>query len=461
MILGFDENFYKSFIQKEVCGFNSPTLDYRQTSLQWPKGRLWDNILRILIVRPVPSEVEGMAYATSGDLDCIFCKPAKAENVLGKWMSEEQKDSGTKTAGKKLLRPVLIISAETISGYSIFLEHLLVGLVDESIPVALVCPANCELGSVVPPSVQVIRHQAFDLPLLGRQNRREFVEQLGDFKPTVLHCLCQSEAPLARQLAWQLDLPYLLMVNSLQKRFGRLFISTSRCAKIIVPAESIAANVAKLYPAFTDRIEQINIGTFASETSSCFRQPNWLASMVTTHPLNDESDFENLFGAVRHLAIDGYEFMLVITGGGRAEKQVWKLLTALGLSQIVTIVPRLEMLRQVLAAGDIFIQPQPSNAFNPLLLEAMSVGAAVAGCKGGVDDLIIEDKTAVVFDPTDELSIYGTLQRLFNNRELAQQIATAAQQYLRENYTVSNMISSTLQAYDDAQSWLKHRRRLP
>lgn len=265
--------------------------------------------------------------------------------------------------------------------------------------------------------------------------------------------MCESEAPLARQLAWQLNLPYLLMVNSLQKRFGRLFISSSRCAKIIVPAESIAANVAKVYPNFAERIEQINIGTFASETSSCFHQPNWLTSMVTAHPLDNESDFESLFRAVRHLVIDGYEFMLVMTGSGRAEKHVWKLLTTLGLSQVVTVVPRLEMLRSVLAAGDIFIQPQPSNAFNPLLLEAMSVGAAVAGCKGGVDDLIIEGETSVVFDPADELSIYGVLQRLFDRRELAQQIATAAQQYLRENYTVSQMISSTLQAYHDAQSY--------
>lgn len=367
-------------------------------------------------------------------------------------MSKEQKDLKTKTIRKKLPRPALIVSAQTISEYSIFIEHLLVGLADESIHTALVCPANCALGFVVPTSVRLIRHPAFDLPLFKRQNRKKLVEQLSDFKPTVLHCLCKSKSSLTRQLAWQLDLPYLLMVNSLQNRFSRLFISRSRCAKIIVPAEAIAANVAKLYPAFADRIQRMNIGTFASKTSSCFHKPNWLVSMVTTHPLDKESDFENLFAAVRHLAIDGYEFMLVITGGGRAEKRVWKSLNALGLSQIVTIVPRLEMWRSVLAAGDIFIQPQPSNAFNPLLLEAMSVGAAVAACKGGVDDLIIEGKTAVVFDPADELSIYDTLQRLFDRRELAKQIAKSAQQHLRENYTVSGMISSTLLAYQDAQS---------
>ncbi|MBN1393020.1 MAG: glycosyltransferase family 4 protein [Sedimentisphaerales bacterium] len=370
-------------------------------------------------------------------------------------MSEEQKNQETKTVRKKLPRPVLIVSEETVTEYSIFLEHLLVGLADESAPAAVVCPANCTFDSVIPPSVRIIRHPAYDSPLFKQQNKKKLIEQLADFKPTVLHCLCQSQASLVRRLAWEMDLPYLLAVNAFQKRFGRLFISRSRCAKIIVPAASIAANVAKIYPAFTDRIEQINIGTFASDTSSCFRQTRWLPSMVTTHPLDNERDFKNLFGAVKHLAIDGYEFMLVITGGGRAEKQVWKLLTSLGLLQLVTVVPRLEMLRQVLAAGDIFIQPQPSNAFNPLLLEAMSVGAAVAGCKGGVDDLLIENKTAVVFDPADELSIYGTLKQLFDRREFAQQIAAAAQQHLRENHTVSNMISSTLKAYRDAQTWLK------
>jgi glycosyltransferase involved in cell wall biosynthesis len=80
----------------------------------------------------------------------------------------------------------------------------------------------------------------------------------------------------------------------------------------------------------------------------------------------------------------------------------------------------------------------------------MSVGAAVAACKGGVDDLIVEDQTAVVFDPNDELSIVGALQKLFDRREFARQIAKKAQEYLRENHTVSKMISAILQTYYEA-----------
>jgi glycosyltransferase involved in cell wall biosynthesis len=371
-------------------------------------------------------------------------------------MSSEQEESISKTAGEgKLPRVALIASKHTISEYGIILKLLLVGLADESVPVALVCPTDCDIDSVVSPAVEVIRHPVFNLPLTERPNRKILLERLVRFKPSVLHCLCESKALLTRLLARQLDLPYVLTVDSLQNRHGRFPVSSKRCAKIIVPAESIAVNLAEVYPKFADRIEQINIGTFVEEKVGCFRYPSRLAGMVTAYPLRKVSDFENLFLAVKHLAIEGYEFMLVITGSGRAERQLRKLLSALGLSQIVTIVPRLEPRRSVLAAGDIFIQPQPNTAFNPFLLEAMSLGVVVAGCKGGVDDLIIEDKTAVVFNPDDELSIRSSLQRLFDRREFARKIAGQTQKYLRENHTVSKMVTAVLQTYISAQNRLK------
>ncbi len=392
-------------------------------------------------------------------------------------MNKKRIDSISNNAESKSLRLALVTSEQTVSDYSIFLEHLLVGLADESIPVVLVCPPDSDVDSIISGSVEVIRHPALQLPLMEWLNRKRLIEQLTKFKPTILHCLCESKAPLTRQLARRLNLPYILTVNSLHKRLsilrgsfrpsqplrrsrptlqniGRLSISSKRCAKIIAPAKSIADNFAIVHPRFAERIEQINIGTFTEESTGCFREPSHLVTLLTAPTyggLDKAGDYENLFNAVRHLTIDGYEFMMAVIGSGRAEKQLRRLLTVLGLSQIVTIVPRLKPLRAALAAGDIFIQPQPSNFFNPLLLEAMSVGSAIAACKGGVDDLIIEDKTAVVFNPNDELSIKGSLQRLLDKPEFARQIAKTAQQYLREEHTVSNMISATLQTYRKAQ----------
>ena len=109
--------------------------------------------------------------------------------------------------------------------------------------------------------------------------------------------------------------------------------------------------------------------------------------------------------------------------------------------------------KEYVAAGDIFVQAWPSSSFNLILLKAMSVGTVVAACKGGIDDFIIEDKTAVVFNPDDELSIYNCLRELLNNREKARKIARQAQRYVKQNHSVSKMIDETLQLYNEAVQW--------
>jgi glycosyltransferase involved in cell wall biosynthesis len=352
---------------------------------------------------------------------------------------------------KKSLRVALIASEHTICEYSIFLERLLVGLADESIPVALICPPGFNPGTVFTGISEVINYPIFDLPFMERLNIRLLNERLSKFEPTILHCICESRASLTRQLATRLDLPYVLMVNSLQKRRIHLSISPGNCQRIIVPAGSLAENMSSIHPRFADRIKQINIGTFVAENSGCFSDPSRLATMVITDPFTRADDFENLFNVIKRLLIDGYEFMTVIAGGGRTDRQLWKLLDALDLLKTVSIVPRLLPWRSILAAGDIFIQVRPNSAFDPVLLQAMSIGTAIAGCKGGVDDLLIEDRTAVIFDQNDEMSIMRTLKRLLDRRELARKIAENAQQYLRENYSVSKMISATLEVYYESQ----------
>lgn len=352
---------------------------------------------------------------------------------------------------KKSLRVALIASERTVCEYSMFLERLLVGLADESVPVVLVCPSDRPLDSVFTGTAEVISHPVFDLPLMGRLNLRLLVERLDKFNPTMLHCLCEKRALLTAHLARRLDLPYMLMVNSLQKRWLPLPVASSHCRRVIVPAKSIADNLAGLYPHLADLIQQIPIGTFVADAGVCFSGVSAVATMVVAHPLDQADALENLLGVAKNLLIDGYEFMMVVVGSGRAERQLWKLVAALGLLPVVTLVPRLLPWRAVLASGDIFIRPRPSRTFDPLLLEAMSVGAAVAGCRGGVDDLIIENQTAVVFDPDDEQSIMRTLKRLLDKRELACQMARSAQDYLRQNCTVSRMISEVFQTYREVQ----------
>ncbi len=351
---------------------------------------------------------------------------------------------------EKSPRVALIASDQTVCDYSIFLQHLLVGLADESVPVALVCPPEWDRNSAFTATAEVINHPVFNVPFMEPVNTRLVAERLSRFKPTVLHCLCESKASVTRQLAHRLDVPYVLAVNSLRKRWGSLSISSTHCAKVVVPAQSVATHIVHTQPRFVDRIEQINIGTFAADIPICFSKPSQVATFMVVHHSNRIDEYENFFGVIRHLLLDGYEFMMVVVSLGRADRQIWRLLAVLGLLHIVTLVPKGIPWRSLLASGDIFIRPRPRIDFDPQLLEAMSIGAAVAACKGGVDDLIIGDKTALVFNPDDETNILRTLQQLLDRRELARQIAKASQMYIRENHSVSQMISALIRIYRTA-----------
>lgn len=368
-------------------------------------------------------------------------------------MNDTQNNSGAEIERQAPLRVTLLTSKHTLSEYHIPLQRLLVGLTDRSICSNIVCPPEINVDLITSPGVEIIRYPFYKLPLLGRYNRNLLIEELKNFNPAVLHCLGEDEATLARLLSKQLNIPYLLTINSLQKRFAQTFLSSKRLAQIIVPADSLAADIAKMQPRLSERIKRINIGTFVPETTQCFSKNTQLASIITLCPQKEDLKFSNLLSAVRHLAIERYEFILTIISNNKTEKQLRAEISALGLTQNVIIVPRIEPWRQLVAAGDIFVQAWSSSSFNLILLKAMSVGTVVAGCKGGIDDFIIEGETAVVFNPDDDLSIYNCLRELLNSREKARKIARQAQQYVKQNHSVSKMIDETLQLYNEAVQW--------
>jgi glycosyltransferase involved in cell wall biosynthesis len=354
------------------------------------------------------------------------------------------------TAERKSVRPALIISKRTISLYSPLLERLMVGLASESIPVALICPSDYDVDSMAHGVVEVIRQSAVDLPFMTWLNINKLTHYLSAFKPTVLHCLCESKSSLTKQLSSQLDLPYLLTVNSIWHKWWQLPALSKHCLRIIAPARSIADSIAAAYPKFANRLEQINAGTFVEESAGCFTDTGQLPSMIAVAHAGNVGQFENLLAAVKRLVDEGYQLMLFITATGRVETALRKSITKQHLSQTVIIIPELKPWRVLLTAADVFIQPAPSNYFNLLLLEAMSLGTAVVTCKGGVDDFIIDGQTAAIFDPNDEFSLKKTIQQLLDKPEAARSLAAGAQQYLKENHTVTAMVSSILQIYSEA-----------
>jgi len=352
---------------------------------------------------------------------------------------------------RKSLRPVLLAPRTGVVEYSSFLRHLLIGLADESIPTGLVCPPGCDSESVVPVPATVLVHPLVDLPLMEHFGIERLAGQLEKLKPTILHSLSEGVGPLARQLARRLNLPYVQTLHTLVKRSCRASMLSPHCTAVVAPAETILANAVRWCPQLADRITQINVGTFIEEDTVCFPDPSRLPSIIVARPLDRVADFANFLEAVKALLSDGYEFMVILMGSGRAEHRLRRFLAHRGLSESVTIVPVLHPWRSVLAAADIFVQPRPLRTFSVFLLEAMSLGTAVAACTGGVDDLIIPNQTAVIFDPDDRQSIQQALVRLLGDHDFARRLAGIAQEHVKARHSVSAMISATLDLYAEAQ----------
>jgi len=280
--------------------------------------------------------------------------------------------------------------------------------------------------------------------------------------PTVLHSFCHSRAKLTKQIAKELNIPYVITFNSSAIKLKRRDISSHHCASLTASSKVIAANIAKKYPPLKDRIIQINIGAFVEDRCACFSTPRQITSIIVNQPLDNIFNFEILLNATKHLTIDGYEFILVIIGTGPAEREIHELIKRLSLTQVVTMIPEMQPLREIFSGADIYVQLKKKIGFNISLLEAMSVGMAVTASRQCNDQLLIEDKTALFFEENDELSLYSCIQKLLNKHENAKQIALAAQENLREFYSVSKMVSLLVETYKNAQKWYTQKQaKLP
>jgi len=365
-------------------------------------------------------------------------------------MIEELQTTADK-AKTRLARPVLIVSKDSVTRYRIFLQHLLSGLADNSINPIIVCPPKCNLDSIALPAVDIIKHPFLNIPLIfNNKNNKILRERISKLKPNIIHCLCPTKASFARKLSKITNLNYVLSLNSLKKHPETLAVSSERCSAVLSPTKNITENFTKLHPKFSDKIKHIKIGTFTQPQANCLKKINQTVSIVTAVNTSHTEKIESLLGAIRHLVIDGYEFMLVIIAGEKSEKGLRKLVHELGLVQTTTIIPQTFPWQNILVESSIFIHPIPDNSFNPMLIEAMATGLAVTGCKGGADNLIIENKTAVVFDPQDELSIYSSIQKLLNDRDFASKLAQDNQLMIRKHHCACDMATKIIDVYNQA-----------
>ncbi|MCE5187153.1 MAG: glycosyltransferase [Planctomycetaceae bacterium] len=357
--------------------------------------------------------------------------------------------------GDLLLRPVFMLDRGVFLSYAPYIRRILVGLAGTAQAAALVGPPLVETESILYPSVEWIEHPALRLPVFGIQNRRILLDRLFRFKPTVLHTFHPGMVPLAGWLSRQLQIPYVVTFHAEPAPLLKLDQHPCGAISLIAPSESIAERLEKKWPALKTRIRRIHVGAFVEDSCACFSRSGSVTSLIATHPLNKLKLFLPLLNAVRHLVLDGHELFVALMGTGSAEKSIRAHIRRLGLSSIVTVVPPIRPVRNILNGADIYLHLEDLGMFDAQLLEAMAVGLGVVGAPDKTSGLLQSRSDSAVWDGRDELSIYSSLKQVFSNKDGTRRDAMTAQDRLRSSFSVSEMIARLIETYLDAQRFYR------
>jgi glycosyltransferase involved in cell wall biosynthesis len=349
------------------------------------------------------------------------------------------------------IRPLIISDRETVNQYCPSFRHMLFGFEAQDVPCAMVVPPKSDIEFLLFPGAKIIEYPVLRFPLFYMHNRKNLFERIESVRPGIVHCFGTKKTHLAKSIAEYLDIPAVLTLNSINISLRHRMVIDKTFEKIIAPSDKISLGLEKYFS--REKIARVNVGTFADEACSCFASDQRLPSMIVPCKFDKFDDFEPLLNALRHLAVDGNEFVVVFMGSGRAEKQIRDFINQTGLNQTVAITPLIRPLRSVFRGCDIMIHSKCSGAFNPVIVEAAGAGLAVAADKNNVEELLEEGSTAVFFDSTDELSIYAALQKLLDDRQMTRKLAMNLQNNLRINNSVSSMVNKLLKIYSETKKY--------
>jgi len=154
-----------------------------------------------------------------------------------------------------------------------------------------------------------------------------------------------------------------------------------------------------------------------------------------------------LLAATRELIRRNEDLMLFLMGTGPLEPQLRRRVIELGLLKSVTFTGAAVNRQAAMEGADVFVSTRRQTELRTHALEAMAAGMAIVAAKGSVNDFLIDEETALLFDPgsPDQLSIQ--LAQLLEHRDMARALAARAQEHVRKNHQPSAMVSATSELY--------------
>lgn len=189
-------------------------------------------------------------------------------------------------------------------------------------------------------------------------------------------------------------------------------------------------------------------------TRSGFRKelgiPNDAVIAVAVGRLVRVKGFDNFISAVARVAETDSNVFAIIIGGGALFNSLNNQIKKLGLSKRIFLLgfqARDEVLN-ILHCCDIFVMPSRSEASPFALLEAAALGLPIIATNcGGIPEIVVDKKEALLVPADDVISLASALGNLIENQNMADTLGNNAMKRIQQEYSVSYQIAATKRSY--------------
>jgi glycosyltransferase involved in cell wall biosynthesis len=137
-----------------------------------------------------------------------------------------------------------------------------------------------------------------------------------------------------------------------------------------------------------------------------------------------------------------------IVGQGSVHKVLQGEIAVIRSLERIKLLGRVDDVRELLWASDIFAMPSLKEGLGVAALEAMASNLPIiASDVGGLREVVEDERTGIIVPPSNSAKIAAAIQRLAESDELRTQMGAAARARVVENYSMEKMAARTLALY--------------
>jgi glycosyltransferase involved in cell wall biosynthesis len=154
--------------------------------------------------------------------------------------------------------------------------------------------------------------------------------------------------------------------------------------------------------------------------------------------------------AKMHKTVTGTSVLLLLVGEGPLREKIEADISRLQLADAVIMTGQRRDIPDMLGAMDVFIFPSIYEGMPNALVEAMGQGLPfVASNIEEISEIVPQQLQCQLYKPNDITGIANGLYKLCTDKDCRQRVATAGEQWARQNYNIQNSCNKLV------NSWLR------